>query len=137
MAESKETQDEGIGIMPSVPEPEVKNSLVESEEPNVERGEQATSNVDPTTAWKMEMATFFRQMRDEGRVITEGILKENREGTGGGARNQSDSVADQMFRTKMAATEDGADMRTFLSLAEQEFREMKIAEDQWGLLESI
>ncbi|CDJ31923.1 uncharacterized protein EMH_0010700 [Eimeria mitis] len=73
-------------------------------------------------------------MRDEGRAFAEEMKARSREGMGEGQRNQSESVAEEIFRSKMAATEDGADLRTFLSLTEQEFREMKISEDQWGLL---
>ncbi|CDJ30321.1 LOW QUALITY PROTEIN: uncharacterized protein EMH_0006110 [Eimeria mitis] len=108
VAEKKGTEVKGTGVMPS--------------------------NAESTMDWKKELASFFRQMRDEGRVIAKEMKAKSREGMGEGQRNQSESVAEQIFRSKIAATEDGADLRTFLSLTEQEFREMKISEDQWGLL---
>ncbi|CDJ28304.1 uncharacterized protein EMH_0039660 [Eimeria mitis] len=108
VAERKGTDAKGTGVMPS--------------------------DVELITDWKKEIASFFREMRDEGRAIAEEMRVKSRERIGECLRNQSESVAEQIFRSKMAATEDGADMRTFLSLTEQEFREMKISEDQWGLL---
>ncbi|CDJ30941.1 uncharacterized protein EMH_0062590 [Eimeria mitis] len=110
------------------------NNVAEKKGTEVKGTGETLSTVESTMDWKKELASFLRQMRDEGRAIAEEMKAKSIEGTGEGQRNQGELVAEQIFRSKMAATEDGADLRTFLSLMEQEFREMKISEDQWGLL---
>ncbi|CDJ36501.1 uncharacterized protein EMH_0087950 [Eimeria mitis] len=110
------------------------NDVAEKKGTEVKGTGETLSKVESTMDWKKELVSFLRQMRDEGRAIAEEMKAKGNEGTGEGQRNQGELVAEQIFRSKMAATEDGADLRTFLSLMEQEFREMKISEDQWGLL---
>ncbi|CDJ33140.1 uncharacterized protein EMH_0014930 [Eimeria mitis] len=70
LTETKATPDRGTGAMPDAPEQEIDLSMLEREgatfeggEDTVGQGEHMTNNVDPSTAWKLEMAKFFQQMR--------------------------------------------------------------------------
>ncbi|CDJ27011.1 uncharacterized protein EMH_0099310 [Eimeria mitis] len=125
LTETKATPDRGTDTMPAAPEQEIDLRMLDKDEAPLEAGEdtlgqdESTSNtVDPTTAWKLEMAQFFQQMRCDQK----------------GSTGETKKGADLILQSRMAATEAGPDMRTFLTLAEREFREMGIAEAQWGVL---
>ena len=125
LTETKTTPDRGTDTMTAAPEQEIDLRTLDKDEASLEAGEDSlgqdepTSNtVDPTTAWKLEMARFFQQMRCDQK----------------GSTGETKKGADLIIQSRMAATEAGPDMRTFLTLAEREFREMGIAEAQWGVL---
>ncbi|CDJ33012.1 uncharacterized protein EMH_0079310 [Eimeria mitis] len=70
LTETKATPDRGTDTMSAAPEQEIDLRTLDKDEAPLEAGEvtlgqdEPTSNtVDPTTAWKLEMAQFFQQMR--------------------------------------------------------------------------
>ncbi|CDJ36019.1 uncharacterized protein EMH_0056190 [Eimeria mitis] len=75
----------------------------------------------------MGLMELLRQMTDE--LKTHRQTNESRANT----EIRANAQKDNSIRKGIAATEDGANMRSFLCLIEQEFRELEVPKEQWRL----
>ncbi|CDJ27291.1 uncharacterized protein EMH_0030400 [Eimeria mitis] len=98
-----------------LPEPRMTRSRQESGT-TVRRKGSTLAKKNEDAEWKTEKMEVFGQVKDE--LKTE-------EGTNTQKRNY--------IRMRMAATDDGTYMHSFLQLIDLEFREFEIPEEQWGL----
>ncbi|CDJ36791.1 uncharacterized protein EMH_0096190 [Eimeria mitis] len=72
LTETQTTPGRGTDTMTAAPEQETDLRTLDKDEASLEAGEDTRGQdeptpdtVDPTTAWKLEMARFFQQMRQE------------------------------------------------------------------------